>query len=381
MHAEMREFGKAGKYFSEAMSIARELGFVSVVMICYQNLANMYASTGDYKNAYTYHLRYSELHDSLYTVESSQRIAEIQIRYETEKKEQENELLKQESKIQALQINKQQNIRNFLIAFVMLFMGMAIAFYSRYLLKKRTNRLLEEKNRQLGLLNATKDKFFSIIAHDLKNPFGTLLSVSEQLKDRFYELNDEQKMRIIELISHSALLTHNLLENLLEWSVLQTGDIQVRPAKTDLAALVRNTAAILKLNSDRKGLTIETFIPQPTYVIADEEMISTVLRNLLTNAIKFSEKPGIIKVTCVDTGDQAEVSLEDEGIGINQEDLEKLFRLDINHRKIGRSKEKGTGLGLILCKEFIEKNGGKIYAQSTPGKGSIFIFTLPKFKD
>lgn len=227
------------------------------------------------------------------------------------------------------------------------------------------------------MLNATRDKFFSIIAHDLKNPFSTLMAVTAQLSEKYHTLEDEQKIKIIGLIRNSANMTYRLLENLLEWSVAQTGSLPFQPECFDIAVLVNNCFAFIRLEAEKKELTLVSEIKEQTMVYADKNMITTILNNLLTNAVKFMDRPGMIKVTGSTNGNRQEITIKDEGIGMTAEDLQKLFRIDVNTSRIGKSKEKGTGLGLILCKEFIEKNGGKIYAISEPGKGSAFAFSLP----
>jgi len=367
--------------FQQALRLARELKATNIVMACYAHLSQYYEKTGNYKEALRYQIIYTNMMDSVYIEENKQEMAEMMVRFETDKKEKENELLKQQSEIQTLQIRRQRTLRNFFIILAVLLLLLAATYISRYVLKHRTNRLLEEKNKQLALLNATKDKFFSIIAHDLKNPFGTLLQVSDQLKERYSELNDEQKLQIISLINKSALLTHDLLANLLEWSVSQTGDVPHRPEKVDFSAVVDECMALLKLNAEKKGVRLISAVSGNTYVYADRNMVATVMRNLLSNAIKYMEKEGEVRVDSHENDQMIEVMVKDDGIGISKEDIEKLFRIDFNTRNIGKSREKGTGLGLILCREFVEKNGGTIWVESETGKGSIFTFTLPKEKN
>jgi signal transduction histidine kinase len=378
LRADLGQFSSSKIYLDQALSMARELGVTNLLMVAYAHLADFYDRTGDYKKAFEYQVIYTNLMDSVYIEDNKQQMAEMEVRYETQKKEQENELLKQQSVIQALQIIRQRNLRNSFIILTVMLLGLAIALFSRFYLKKKTNRLLEEKNKQLAILNATKDKFFSIIAHDLKNPLGVLLQVSGQLKERFSELNDQQKLQIISLISSSSVQTHNLLANLLEWSVSQTGNVPSNPEQLDLAGLVDSNFELLKLNADKKEVRLVSEIPGNTMVLADRHMIGTVLRNLLSNAIKFMLTPGEVRVSCTDLGKMMEVRVKDEGIGISNEDIGQLFRIDVNSARIGGPGEKGTGLGLILCKEFVEKNGGTIRAESVTGSGSTFIFTLPK---
>ena len=244
---------------------------------------------------------------------------------------------------------------------------------------KEAEEEISKQRDDLKELNAAKDKFFSIISHDLKNPFSVLLSVTEALLEGFSQLSDEEKSVSIQRINKSANLLFNLLDNLLQWSMSQTGRLQYIPEKADLRTIVFGNISLLRMNADNKDIDLSTNIPEKTYVHADVDMIKTVIRNLLTNAIKFNKKGGKVEVTALKKHDFYEISVSDSGIGLSEEDKNKLFRIDVKNKTIGTSREKGTGLGLILSKEYIEKNGGKIWVESKPDKGSRFIFTLPAF--
>ncbi|MQY78443.1 MAG: HAMP domain-containing protein [Bacteroidetes bacterium] len=243
-------------------------------------------------------------------------------------------------------------------------------------LKKSTEEITKQRD-DLKELNAAKDRFFSIIAHDLKNPFSVLLSVTEVLIESYKDLSDEEKNLSIRRINKSANQLFNLLENLLQWSMSQTGSIKYVPEKMDMGIAVASNVSLLKMNAESKNVKLTSEIKEETYVYADVDMIRTVVRNLLSNAIKFNKTGGDAEVISKKKNDFLEVSVIDSGIGLNKEDLGKLFRIDVQNKSIGTSKEKGTGLGLILSKEYIEKNGGEIWVESELGKGSKFTFTLP----
>ena len=243
-------------------------------------------------------------------------------------------------------------------------------------LKQSTEEITKQRD-DLKELNAAKDRFFSIIAHDLKNPFSVLLSVTEILIESYKDLSDEEKNLSIRRINKSANQLFNLLENLLQWSMSQTGRINYVPEKMDMGIAVASNVSLLKMNAESKNVKLTSEIKEETYVYADVDMIRTVVRNLLSNAIKFNKTGGNIEVISKKKNGFLEVSVIDSGIGLNKEDLGKLFRIDVKNKSIGTSREKGTGLGLILSKEYIEKNGGEIWVNSELGKGSKFTFTLP----
>lgn len=231
---------------------------------------------------------------------------------------------------------------------------------------------------ELRQLNATKDKFFSIIAHDLKNPFITILGFSDLLISDYSELSDEEKIYYIQEMKKSADKSHNLLHNLLQWSRSQTGRIEYNPQKLSLNEIVGVNTNLLEASSQKKKINIVNDVPSETFVYADEDMLNTILRNLMTNALKFTNRGGEIKISSSDLNEFVEVTVADNGIGMEEDVRKNLFQLDNTYTSVGTQNESGTGLGLVLCKEFIEKNGGAIKVESVLGKGTKFIFTLLK---
>ncbi|KUO59639.1 hypothetical protein APF79_05710 [bacterium BRH_c32] len=241
-------------------------------------------------------------------------------------------------------------------------------------------RAIEEISRyteELRQLNMTKDKFFSIIAHDLRNPFITILGFSELLLSDFQELTEEEKIYYIEEMQNSANLSHNLLQNLLQWSRSQTGRIDFSPRVINIHNMVMQNFELLKQTAAKKGISLINEVDEVINIEADEDMTDTIFRNLITNAIKFTPDGGSIKINALPEGSMALINVIDSGVGMDEDTKSKLFRLDVNHSSLGTSQEKGTGLGLILCKEFVEKHNGKIWVESSKGEGTTFTFTLP----
>jgi PAS domain S-box-containing protein len=244
--------------------------------------------------------------------------------------------------------------------------------------RKKAEEQLAEHAKQLQKLNFTKDKFFSIIAHDLRNPFHSILGFTELLSKNWGGFNDEKKQEFNGLIYESAQYAHNLLENLLQWSRTQTDRIKFSPSKVSLLKIINDIKHILNATIVKKNLNCTCAVDEKIYVTADKNMLETVLRNLLNNAIKFTPAGGKISVAAEDAGSFISLNITDTGVGINPEDLPKLFQFDEFHSTAGTAGEPGTGLGLIICHEFIKKHGGEIKVKSEPGKGSTFTFTLPK---
>ncbi|MFA7228932.1 MAG: ATP-binding protein, partial [Melioribacteraceae bacterium] len=244
--------------------------------------------------------------------------------------------------------------------------------------RKGASEAIKKYAEELKQLNNTKDKFFSIIAHDLRNPFITILGFSDLLISDFDDLTDDEKIFYISEMKKSAETSHNLLQNLLQWSRAQTGRIEFNPLKLDLAGIVTSNVELLTPHASRKQIQINSAVPENVFVLADEDMLNTILRNLITNAIKFTETNGLINIDYEDGADQITVCVSDNGVGMSPAVKEKLFKADENQTTMGTAHETGTGLGLILCKEFIEKHGCIIWVESEVGKGSKFCFTLPK---
>ena len=243
------------------------------------------------------------------------------------------------------------------------------------------NAFINEQNTKLKELNNTKDKFFSIIAHDLINPFNSFLGNTRFLKENYLQLDDTEQKECINDINHSAEGLFKLLQNLLQWANAQRNKIPYNPESCNIHEILSTNFFLLNNIVKEKKVKLISHIDENVKVFADYEMINTVFRNLISNAIKFTPQGGLIEVYASSNGTVYEFSVVDSGIGINKENIKKLFRPDVHHTTPGTSNEKGTGLGLIICKEFIHKNNGRIWVESEPGKGSKFNFTLPKVSE
>lgn len=239
------------------------------------------------------------------------------------------------------------------------------------------NSELESLLSELRALNATKDKMFSIISHDLKNPFTSIIGFASILEDEFETLTNDEKVEFVNKIYNTSTRTYELLENLLNWSRSQTGRIVIQKSNLKLKEMIDKNFELISDSAMAKSITLINHVEDRTGLFADYDTINTVMRNLITNAIKFSMPGNSVEVNA-ETGDEfITISVVDHGIGMTQDTISKLFRTDVFHSTDGTNSEKGTGLGLILCKEFVEKNGGKIEVQSEPHKGSTFMVFLP----
>ena len=235
---------------------------------------------------------------------------------------------------------------------------------------------ISEKN--LRDVNTAKDKFFSIIAHDLKNPFHSILNFSDMLLKHYPTYDKEEVLTFVKMIHESSRQAYNLLENLLSWSRAQTGKMEFDPSQTDMHEIISDNISLLEGTALEKNITLENEIRKGTFAFCDPNMISTVIRNLLSNAIKYTRPTGKVIVNSKSGSRITEISITDTGVGIKNEDLKKLFKIDAHFTTIGTANEEGTGLGLILCQEFVNINKGKIKVISKEGKGTTFYLELPK---
>ena len=252
---------------------------------------------------------------------------------------------------------------------------------------------LSESYKEIKLLNATKDKFFSIIAHDLKSPFNALLGLSNLLLENHVNHKEEKRERYIKLINDSSIKTYKLLENLLVWAQSQSGSIELLPEKITIKALINEIALLFEETRENKNIIFSVNTEENLFVFADKNMIETVIRNLISNALKFTPQRGEIIVnakTITDENNQkiAKITVKDSGVGISPEIQSKLFDIRDNSSTKGTENETGAGLGLILCREFVEKHDCKIWVESEVGNlpagkagGSNFSFTLPLYKN
>lgn len=358
-------------------------------------------------------LRYSELNnslkDSIQNKFNEFSIQEIALRINNEKKLIE---LEKDRAVKESNIEQQKNIIILLsiLAFVVL-LGIGI-FWRLFIVKKRLNSSLEDKNRllveineklkiseanlagantmlyeknrklvdsenNLKEINATKDKFFSIIAHDLKNPFGSFKNGLEMLDDSYDHFSEDERKAFLAELRQSSQYLYNLLENLLTWSSSQRGKIDFNPELSNFTLIIKSNVDFLELNAKKKNIALVFEQKEEFCAVFDPNMMLTVARNLISNAIKFTPHGGIIVISARRKGNMIEAIVKDNGVGISQENVKKLFRIDKTHTSLGTDSERGTGLGLILCKEFINLHNGNIWVESELGKGSEFHFTFP----
>lgn len=255
-----------------------------------------------------------------------------------------------------------------------------IARIINHLELRHSKVIIENQNRDLVKSNLDKDKFLSIIAHDLKSPFSGLLGISEVIANHFDELTPEDLKEYTTSLYESLKSQYKFLEELLEWGRYQRGTIQFNPRSFNIIVDISDSIGLLRSNADTKHISVGIDVDEDLLAYYDSNMVYTILRNLVSNAIKFTPTQGLINISAKPLNNDNNfivVSVADSGVGMTEEEMGRLFRIDSVFTKLGTNNEKGTGLGLILCKEFAERHGGTIWVESNPGQGSKFSFTLP----
>ncbi len=348
----------------------------------YLSLSNK--ALGQYKEALDYQDLHLAMNEFIQNEKDEHQLLEIQNRYVIDKTETQIAGLEKQREIKELELSKEKRYSSFLFILISfgLVVGMLVLY--GYFIKRRSNMVLKvankkvsDQNTELNELNATKDKFFSIISHDLKGPLNSLSSFSNLLINYTESLSPEEIKALATDLDKSIKNLFSLLENLLEWSRSQTGKIEFQPENFDLAELLEENKTLLEVQAGNKNIQLTNTNQEPIEIHANKNSINTVIRNLISNSIKFTPEGGSITLSSTIKPGSVQVSVKDTGVGMSKEVIEKLFRIDTKHSTKGTAEEKGTGLGLILCKDFVEKNGGTIWVESELEKGSTFSFSLP----
>jgi signal transduction histidine kinase len=310
---------------------------------------------------------------------------ENQINYQRLKREEVvNKNLAKEHELMQLKLTQKQHQMWAFAGTIFSLIVLAIALFRNNQLKSKLNNKLrkknqeiEDKNKQLSDLNTTKDILFRVIAHDLKHPMALMVSYTEMMDEDFDDFRGDELRNFIRKLNQSSNEGLMLLENLMSWAQSQTGAISVQPEKFDIYNALSENIGLVSHQAGSKNIQINNEVGDQPLVWGDKNMTATVLRNLLTNAVKFTPEKGIITISSQQKEKMLEISVQDTGVGISDEDLPRLFNLHQKLSKEGTNKEKGTGLGLIICKDFVEKQGGTLQVESRHGKGSVFRFTIP----
>lgn len=376
------DYAAADNHFKKAIDISKRTGLNIELNIAYEGLEALYKSTNDKGKSITFQSLSNDMKDSLYNDSILKRMNSLEANYEAKSKQSEIELLKRESELNNLQRQEEKRVRDFLIAFSTLLLTLFAVVVYFFIKNKRIANALEKQNKeiivqkeQLTQLNNVKDRFFSIISHDLRNNLTSMKLYFELISNKNYKPNDEK--HLTGEIASSVNNTIDLLENLLVWASEQIKGKAINIVKLNLYEIANDNVALLSGNAAQKSIELENLVDEDALAYGDLDTINLVVRNLISNAIKFTHEGGSVSISSQIKDGFLHISVLDNGVGISSDKIPLLFTQYKNNSTKGTGNEKGTGLGLMLCKEYVEKNNGQIWVESEQGKGSCFLFSLP----
>ena len=382
-YIELHDLQKAKLFANKAYELSNTKHFHYNELQALKTLIRIDSALADYKDAFLHQDLFITLNDSLNNIELSKQSRELENKLQLVHEKKENQFLQRENQLQKQLIEQNKKQQNLLIIIVLVLMLLVVVMLNSYLQKRKlnrklheNNRILHDKNSQLGELVATKNKFFSILAHDLKNPFHTILGFIDAFEIKMDSLTKEKRLMYLGKIKAASNELYKLLEDLLQWSRVQDGKLKFEPRNFNLTDSVKNYLEVLLPQTEQKEIVLTNNLEKEIIVFADMDLVGMIIRNLLVNAFKFSYRNGEVIIDYELDGDFVKLFIKDNGIGIKAEDRDKLFSIEKTLSQKGTEGEKGTGLGLILCKEFVEINGGEIGFNSMPGNGASFWFTL-----
>lgn len=386
---QLKRYDKAIQHYQQAIKTAKSIDSKIELEEAYQGLALVYKATKESEKATTFNTLSKELKDSLYNDITLKKLNDLQLEYSNEKKEQQIALLNKEQQIRESELLREKQISYILTiaATILGFLFIALVIFTiqnrriAKSLRKQQVELIEkntsilEQKEKLDQLNTVKDRFFSIISHDLRNNLTTMKLYFDLISNKDYVPQDTTEFT--RQISGSVENTIDLLENLLVWASAQIKGVPIHQQKLNIHTLSQENINLLSGIAHQKNITLHNEVEEHTTAFADIDMINLVLRNLITNALKFTPEKGTVSIIANTYDNYCEVQIKDNGVGIAPENLQRLFNQHEHPSTKGTANEKGTGLGLMLCKDFIERNNGKIWVESEKDKGSTFFFTLP----
>ncbi|PKL84896.1 MAG: hypothetical protein CVV22_10555 [Ignavibacteriae bacterium HGW-Ignavibacteriae-1] len=376
---------QAIKMSKESYDSAKSIGSLQFMSTGAQVLALFYSENGNYKEAFEFLMLHKEYSDSLSKNIYNDEMSKMRTQMDLDKKEAQISILSREN-------SKNQTKSTYLLITIFLVIIIAVIIWNRYhavsklaaLVRKKndeleqSNQILEQNAVKLKQLNETKDKFLSIIAHDIRNPLSVIIGISSLIKDKEIEFDDDEYDNLNLEILNSAKNLNDLLQNLLLWSLTQRDLISYNPEHINLKGLIDNTTDLFRINASHKQIKIVSSIDTEQPIYADLNMLSTILRNIVNNAIKFSQINSEIHIKAFENENSIQINITDFGVGMTQEQIDTLKRKEKSYSAPGTMNESGTGLGLLLVNELLAYHHGTLEIQSKMNEGSTFILTFPK---
>jgi signal transduction histidine kinase len=380
-------YQKMVSHLDAGIAFAKDTDVNHLLLKFYGNYIQYCEYSHDHQEARNFFNKYLPLAEKVNN-DNIRNLSALLLEIQKNEMEKSNAIFEQEMSLQNLERERDELKLNQMFLFVIVVALIALITAMLFFFKTRTSRrlarLVEERTQKLREneqklieINETREKFYSIIAHDLKSPFNSLIGFSNLLLEDYEDFSDAERKEFVEIIRNSSENIFNLLENLLDWSRRSSGDFQIKPIKTDLCLIVKKNIQLQEKNAASKNISIINKIPKNTFVFADENVVSAIIRNLTSNALKFTNAGGEISFEAKKTDGQIYCSVIDNGVGMTAEEIAKVLDTSKIISKKGTGKEKGTGLGLMLVSDFVNRSGGKLKIDSKKEEGSKFTFNLP----
>lgn len=377
VYYKTKKYDKAKLYALKSLQIAEEVGAKIIIKDNTEILADINLRTRNYKEAAKYLNYIIEYNDTLFNQELSEKIFNLEYKSEKQRKQAEIDMLAKDKKIRELELSRAKSSNITLIVILVLITGMFIYVLISLKNRREKNHLLEKQKADLDKINKTKDRMFLIISHDLRGPIGNLKSLIEILLEDAEIVKNKSLLDTFNIFMKSVQAVSDLLENLLLWAKSQRGEVSFEPENITLNTVINRNLQLFKSIADIKGISLGVNLNKSYEVYADKNMLMTVVRNIVSNALKYTQKGGEIQININEDKQFYTVAIVDNGIGFDKETANKIFDSKNFYTTTGTNNEVGSGLGLLLCKDFAEQNGGKIWAESIPGEGAQFYFSVP----
>ena len=374
------DYALSKKTAKKSMGIANEIGAKLTIRDNFKILSEIDLKTGNFESASKNLESIISYNDTLFNQQLSEKMFDLEYRFEKQRKQAEIDLLNKDKQIQKLELQRARTYNAALL--IILGLITSIFVYVLVSLKQRReqNIKLQKQKEELDQINKTKDKMFLIIGHDLRGPIGNLKSLIEILLEDEDIIKDKSLVETFNIFMKSVHSVSDLLENLLLWAKSQRNEVVFSPENISLSTVVNRSLQLFRTIAEHKEIRLSIVMENNYDVFADKNMIMTVFRNIISNAIKFTPRGGAIDIKVTKEDENYKISIKDSGVGFDQETGNKIFDTRNFYTTTGTNNEAGSGLGLLLCKEFIELNRGKIWAESVPDEGATFYFTLPQSK-
>jgi signal transduction histidine kinase len=370
------EVSKALSYYQLSLSKLGATGYDEMLSNIYKGLFECYNRLGDYKAALGYHVALLETEKKLLNVENARQLTVLNVNFDLERKEKDNQVLRADNELKESLIKRKTTFIWLVVIALSFTCLLCLYVYNRLYVKKKANLQLGILNHELEKANQEKDHLFSIIAHELRNPLYWFQNLSEVLSKKYREMPADKVQKSLSALDESAKNAFHLMDNLLQWSRSKLGRIHPKKAAHSLGELVTDTLDMYHTILQYKEITFRNEVSRDICVYADADLLGCVIRNLLSNAIKYTPSAGFISVTSKVVGEEVTIMVTDSGTGIPAAEIPHVFSA-ILVSQTGLMQEKGSGIGLKLCKDFVEMNGGRIWVDSVEGSGTRFYFTVP----